>query len=171
MADPQTKAELIDAIKREHLGMEKLLTTLSEAQQTAPILDEGWSIKDSLSHLVDWENMMLGWVESALRGVQPTRFTPDFVETEGDDNANMLRLNEHLYRQKKDRPLQDVLADFRSAHERVVAELSRLNQDDIFGPDRFPWRNGNPLLGTVAGNTYGHYEEHMGWIKTGLQQK
>src|SRR5436305_5584588 len=132
MAEPKTKAELIDAIQSEHRTMEALLASLSEAQQTAPILDEGWSIKDSLSHLVDWENMMLGWVESSLRGVQPTRFSEGFIESEGDDNANMLRLNEHLYRQKKDQPLKDVLADFRSTHERVVRELSQLSDADIF---------------------------------------
>src|SRR5947208_8724747 len=132
MADPQTKAELIDAIKGEHQTMETLLASLSEAQQTAPILDEGWSIKDSLSHLVDWENMMLGWVESSVRGVKPTRYREDFVETGDSDEETMLRLNNYMYEQGKMRSLGDVLADFDATHAKVLATLDTVSEADIF---------------------------------------
>src|SRR4051794_24035953 len=112
MSHPTNKAELFEELRTSHKQMTDFLATLSDADKTAPILDEGWSIKDSLQHLVDWENMMLGWVESSVRGVKPTRFREDFVETGDGDEETMLRLNEYLYQQGKTRQLGDVQADF-----------------------------------------------------------
>lgn len=168
MSDPKNKAELLGQIREAHWRMERFLATLSEAQLTAAALDEGWSVKDSLAHLVDWEKMMLGWVDSSLRGIPPVRFAPGFVESEGDRVATMLRLNEHLYQQQKGRPPREVLADFRAAHDQVVNALGRPSEADIFDPARFPWRKGSPLLDVIGGNTYEHFDEHLGWMRKGL---
>ncbi len=166
MEEPRNKAELIAAIRDEHKQMEELLAGLAESELTAPVLDTGWSVKDSLAHLVAWEKLMLGWVESSMRGVPPLTYTPEFVAMDDEAQEEVgPRLNDHLFQQNRGRALDDVLADFRRTHEQVVKEIEALSEDDIFGPDRFPWRKGKPLLPTIAGNTYGHYEEHIGWIR------
>jgi hypothetical protein len=168
MHESTTKSELLELVNAEHARMEQLLSRLSAAELSAPVLDEQWSVKDSLAHLVAWEKLMLGWVESSLRGETVVRFTPEFLETPDTGDAVMLALNEHLHRQDRDRTLEDVLSDFRRTHDQVVASLSRLSEADIFDPGRFAWRQGVPLEVVIAGNTYGHYAEHHGWITTGL---
>lgn len=168
MSHPTNKAELVQVLRASHKEMTNFLATLSDEDKTAPILDEGWSIKDSLQHLVDWENMMLGWVESSVRGVKPTRYREDFVATGDGDEETMLRLNNALYEQGKMRPLGDVLADFNATHAKVLATLAKVSEADIFDENRFPWRNGSALGNVIAGNTFAHYEEHLGWIRAGL---
>lgn len=168
MSHPTNKAELFEVLRQSHQEMTDFLATLSDEDKTAPILDEGWSIKDSLQHLGDWENMMLGWVESSVRGVQPTRFREDFVESGDSDEETMLRLNDYLYQQGKTRPLGDVLADFNATHAKVLATLAKVSEADIFDENRFAWRNGSALGNVIAGNTFGHYEEHLGWIRAGM---
>lgn len=57
---PSTKQELPHRIRERHAEMEELLSSLSPAQMTAPVLDDGWSVKDSRAHLAAWASNMLG---------------------------------------------------------------------------------------------------------------
>jgi hypothetical protein len=125
-------------------------------------------VRNSSNVLLDANASPLGWVESSRGGVPPVRFTPEFVLTEENGEETMNRLNDHLYAQNRTRALDEVLADFRQTHAQVVDELSQLSEEDIFDPKRFAWREGVPLLATIAGNTYGHYQEHLGWIRAGF---
>jgi len=169
MDAPKSKAELLDAVRAEHAQMEELLALMNEWQLTEPLLDAQWSVKDSLAHLTAWEKLMLTWVESSLRGVRPVVFTPDFIHVEGQDDADLDRFNAELYAASQARTLDEVLADFREAHRQVIAVLSELAPADIFDPQRFPWRNGVPLLTTIASNTFEHYHEHREWIQARFQ--
>jgi hypothetical protein len=165
------KSEMLENIRQEHARMEALLSSLDQAQLVAPILDNGWSIKDHIAHLVAWEKLMLGWVESSTRGQEPVRFTPEFVDTPENGEETMQRLNDRLYVQNRSRSPGDVLKDFRDTHTQVVEQLSLVSETDLFDPDRFPWRKGTPLIATIAGNTYEHYQEHYGWITTALAKE
>ncbi len=168
VAEVQTREELLERVRARHAEMEDLLSTLSEAQLTARILDAGWSIKDVLSHLVAWQEMMLGWIESGQRGIQPVRYTADFREVDHDREGTIDRLNDYLFQQNRDKPLETVLAEFRATHARVLQALSALTDQEIFDPHRYPWRRGVALLPLIGGNTYAHYEEHLAWIRQAL---
>ena len=169
MATVTNKRELLEQVKAAHARMEKLLSTLSPAELSAPVLDEDWSIKDSLAHLVAWEKMMIGWIESSLRGEPVVRFMPGFIETPDSGEAVMQALNEKLHQKDRERTLADVLTDFRRTHEQVLATLNRMSEADIFEPREFASRTGVRLVdGVIDGNTYGHYDEHHNWIITGL---
>jgi len=50
----------------------------------------------------------------------------------------------------------------------LCATLAKVSEADIFDENRFAWRNGSALGNVIAGNTFGHYEEHLGWIRAGL---
>lgn len=169
MATVHNKNELLTEAKAAHARMEKLLARLSPAELSAPVLDEGWSIQDSLAHLVAWEKMMMGWIGSVQRGEPVVRFAPGFIETPASGDALMLKLNEKLYQEDRGRSLDDVLADFRRTHEQVLSTLSGMSEADIFEPRDFASRKHVRLLdGVIDGNTYEHYDEHYGWITKGL---
>ena len=87
MTTVSNKRELLAEAQAAHARMEALLATLSPAELSATILDEGWSIKDSLAHLVAWEKMMLGWLESLRRGEPVVRFAPGYIETPSSGDA------------------------------------------------------------------------------------
>ncbi|OQY82874.1 MAG: hypothetical protein B6D41_17760 [Chloroflexi bacterium UTCFX4] len=165
------KQELLREIERAHQDMMRFLAALSDDEKTAPILNEGWSVKDSLAHLIDWEKMSLDWLARSLRGEEVKRFVQGFqYETEAEREAVMEKLNTHLFEQNKNRALDDVLQDFRATHRAIFNFVAQMNENDIFDPNRFAWRNGSPAFDMLAGNTFEHYDEHRQWILESLEQ-
>lgn len=166
MTQPTNKTELLAEIERAHQDMVRYLASLTDAEKTAPILDEGWSIKDSLSHLVAWEKLTVDWLERSLQGEHVRRYVPGFIYNSPEEHEPvMLALNQHLYEQTRERALADVVQDFRAAHRAIYDFVTQMEERDIFDPDRFPGREGSPARDMIAGNTYGHYDEHLGWIQ------
>lgn len=163
-----TKQQLIDAAERAHQDMMRLLAAMSDEEKTAPILNEGWSVKDSLAHLIAWEKMAMDWMSRSVRGEEVKRFIPGFqYESEEQRMPVMEALNQQLYEESKMRPLDDVVQDLRATHRVIMNFISQLDEKDIFEPNRFAWRNGSPALDMLGGNTYEHYAEHQGWILKG----
>lgn len=165
MTTPTTKSELLREIERAHQDMMRFLAAMTDEEKTAPTLNEGWSVKDSLAHLVDWEKMTIDWMTRSLRGEQVKRFVEGFqYDTEDEREAVMEKLNTHLYQQNKTRALDDVMRDFRATHRAILELVAQLDERDIFDSNRFAWRDGSPAFDMIAGNTYDHYDEHRGWI-------
>lgn len=166
------KQTLLNEIERAHQDMTRWLAALSDDEKTAPILNEGWSVKDSLAHLIAWEKMTLDWLARSLQGEQVKRFVEGYqYDTEAEREAVMEKLNTHLYEQNKNRPLQEVMQDFRATHRAMFDFVAQMNENDIFDPQRFAWRNGSPAFDMLAGNTYEHYDEHRQWILEALEQR
>ncbi|MDL1896467.1 ClbS/DfsB family four-helix bundle protein [Anaerolineae bacterium CFX7] len=166
------KQILLNEIERAHQDMTRWLAALSDDEKTAPILNEGWSVKDSLAHLIAWEKMTLDWLARSLQGEQVKRFVEGFqYDTEAEREAVMEKLNTHLYEQNKNRPLPEVMQDFRATHRAIFDFVAQMNENDIFDPNRFAWRNGSPAFDMLAGNTYEHYDEHRQWILEALEQR
>lgn len=162
---PSDKQELLHRIRERHAEMEELLASLSPAQMTAPVLDDGWSVQDSLAHLAAWQDRMLGWIGNYQRGEAIVRWAPGF-EIDGDNSEQQMnRYNAFLFEQHRERELTDVLDDFRETFMNVVATIESLSDREIFDENYFPARNGSPLLDLIIGDTYEHYDEHSGWIR------
>lgn len=171
MHQPTTKQELLNEIERAHQDMVRFLAALSDEEKTAPILDEGWSAKDSLAHIVDWEKMTIDWTTRSLQGENVKRFTPEFQFNSEDERVPVMeKLNTHLYEQNRNRSLDDVMRDFRATHRALAELVAQLDEQDIFDPDRFAWRNGSPAFDMLAGNSYDHYDEHREWIRIGIDK-
>jgi hypothetical protein len=166
MGEPKTKQELLDAITRAHEDMARLLAAMSDEEKTAPILHDGWSVKDSLAHIVAWEKLTLDWMTRSLDGEQIRRFVPGFqYDSEERREEVMEALNHHLYEQNLNRPLDEVMQDFSATYRVLLNFIAGLDEGDIFDPHRFAWRAGSPALDMLGGNTYDHYAEHQGWIE------
>ena len=80
-------------------------------------------------------------------------------------------LNALIYRQNKERPLSDVVADFQQAHTDLLGVLAGLTDADLFRtysdyqPDEPGEDSGAPIVGWIAGNSYEHYAEHQAWVE------
>ena len=56
------KKELLDEIQRQRRALDDTLALLSARQMTmAGVTRGGWSVKDVLAHLVEWQQMNLNW--------------------------------------------------------------------------------------------------------------
>jgi hypothetical protein len=85
----------------------------------------GWSVKDVLAHLIEWQQMNFDWYAAGLRGEKPPMPAPGFTLRE------LPRLNEMIYRKHHRRSLEAVLQDYRSYHKRVVTLVETLPDIDL----------------------------------------
>lgn len=150
-----SKPKLLESIQNGYSLFKKLLSEFDEEQMYRPGAIGKWSIKDSVAHIVVHERRMIQWMKERLPGKHPVMPQPyDMPDDELD------KLNEQIYQENLNRPLDDVIRDL----DKIQAESLRLvetsPEDDILNPDRFQLQGGEPLWEAIAANTFWHYEEH-----------
>jgi hypothetical protein len=161
MESQLTKVDLIAKIETAWTQMNDALEQLSEAQLLQLDPTTGWSVKDHLIHLALWEQGIV-----ALLQRQP-RWAAMGVDEAAVAATDMDGLNDILVAQNKQRPLAEVLAAFRQAHQQMLAVLTDMSEADLYRShaDYIPGGREDPIIGWVMGNTFEHYEEHQAWIE------
>jgi hypothetical protein len=154
MDEKMTKGEILGLIREEREALEKTLRELNEAQMIEPGVESDWSVKDILAHITDWELRMVRWIEESQRGEVPQRPEPGMTWDDLD------QLNDRIFRLNKDRPLRDVVADFHASFQKALEAVDSPTEADLLDPERFEWRDGDPMWQMVAANTWWHYKEH-----------
>lgn len=146
------KATLLDNIRSERAALDAVIARLSDDDLQAPILEDGWSIKDTLAHIAWWERSCASWV--ANRASNPQRL-PDGYSFEDID-----RLNNDLHAEQQQQPCAAVRDDARSAHAAIIAAIEPLADADL-ATSHYGW----PALDEmIRSNTTEHYEEHLSAI-------
>jgi len=156
------KKELLGEIQRERIALDNTLALLSRRQMTKPgITRGGWSVKDVLGHLVEWQHMNLEWYAAGLRGEKPDIPAPGFSLRE------LPRLNGVIYRKHHRRSLQAVMNDYRSYHELVVKLIEVLPDSDLVTLGRFSWTGPSWTLSDyLRASTAAHYL----WARTRIRR-
>ena len=162
MSEEMDKAQLITEIQSEREKLETTLTAFNQEQMTSPLLEGGWTLKDLLAHITVWEQRMVKWVEITLRDEVP-EMLPEGL-TWSDEDLDMW--NQQTYLELRDKPLDDVLADFESSYRQALAVAQQTTQEQLFDKDRYAWRGGRPLYIMVAANTSWHYKEHNAQLRS-----
>lgn len=160
-AEITTKEELVAEIENEWEMLTDLLDSLEAAEMEAPVLENGWSVKDILAHVMSWEQNLIKWVGQLLAGRDPER------PFSGDDWID--RVNEQVYNAHRRAPLDEVEGAFYRSHEEVMEMVEELAPEVLLAPERFKWLQGAPLWRMVAANTNWHYREHRGLIADSLR--
>lgn len=154
---PATKAELLARIPPALTALEDTLTGLSDARLSAPG-PEQWAAKDHLAHIAAWERLILAHVQG----------TPDHeaagITADAYAAITTDELNDILYARTNDRPVAEVLADFREASAAIAAAIEQMTDADLAAPYWSDEPGGRTVMQKVAGDTYLHYLEHRRWI-------
>lgn len=144
-----TKPELLDQIRAERQRLEEVIAALTPDQMLQPGASGEWTVKDVLAHISAWERRMIYWIGSHLRGEAPDLPLPWDVE----------RMNAETYAEVKDKPLAEVLEEFRQSYRDALALAESLNEGQLQTIYTDTWPMGPLWLG-VAANTNWHYKEH-----------
>lgn len=153
MTDVTTKAELLQIIKAERQHLEAAINDLSDADMVRPGQNGDLAVKDTLAHVVEWEQQCLDWYRAGLRGE-----TPDLPDA--DDQAAVDRLNRAIYEKHRDVTLTEVRARFESSYAEILSAIESMTEEEIFTPGRYRWLADYPLLIFLRANTDHHYAEH-----------
>ncbi len=163
-AHPTSLTELEERIESGRTALFLYVDGLTSQERDELRDQAGWSAKDHVAHLIYWERSMVYLLSGRPRheglGVAlETYLAHDFDE-----------INAEIYRQHRDRDWPDVRAEFDEVHKQLTATLRDVGWDGLqqpyahFAPDEPGDGPGAPAFAYVAGNTFFHYDEHLGWI-------
>lgn len=167
MDEPITVNNLLSKMQAGWDNFQTYLKTFTPEQLTGPTDAEGWTVKDHIVHLAGWEDgiaaLLTGDSRSERMGLDETAWGWEGFETK----------NALMQQQNKDKSLDEVLAMFAAAHQRMVEAVQSLTDADLLRPYRSFEGDTTPdndpdhaIIWSVIGNSYGHYEEHQPWIDT-----
>jgi hypothetical protein len=160
---PRTTAELLSLVDHAWTGLEGAVARLTPKQLTDVRDPAGWAVKDHLMHVAAWEDYLL----ARLTG----RSTHEAL---GLDEATLAQdedaQNAAIFARHRHRPLGDVLEAARASHRATRARLAALDDRAVAGSvaDVVPPggdRDERPAAAWIAGNTWEHYNAHLGWIR------
>jgi hypothetical protein len=159
---PPTKTELLNLIDGSWRKLNGIVDGLDEEQLTTLRDANNWTIKDHLAHVTAWEQSVLALLEGRDRNEAAGIVGATDDMTVDEENAIIQRRN-------VDRSLADVREAFQRSHRQVVAAIEALSDDDLLRSyahyqPHVPDAPEEPVVGWIIGNTYEHYDEHIGWI-------
>ena len=162
--EKMTKSRLLEEIQIEHQRLEKTLAMVDKGQMLIPGVIDEWTVKDILAHIAVWEQRMVRWLGEAMSG-EVAHMLPDGMTWD-----NLDEWNEQTYQENRHRSVEQVLADYELSYPQALKAAQEVSEQDLIDPDRFDWRDGDPLWVMVAANTFWHYTEHEESIRAWLEQ-
>ena len=163
MPRPTSKKQLLEAIEVEWNALEQLLAKVTPAQMTEPGVVGDWSVKDVLAHLLEWQQMLIGWHSAGLKGKVPV--TP----SEKFNWAQLPQLNQKIYEKHRDRSLADIQKELRTSHKKMLSFIQKLSEEDLFQRGRYAWTKSVTLGSYFTSGTSSHYLWARKNIKKGLK--
>lgn len=151
MAKPTTRTALLDEIHDERKKLEDLLATMSLDVINSQKVMEEWTTKDILSHLIAWEQMVILWVKSGYEG----KTIP--VPAEGFKWSELPALNDKIFKEHKDDPLDLVRKRFDESYHEILDLMNSISEKDLFTPGLHKWQNKNMLAAYFKSGTSSHY--------------
>ena len=146
------KTELVSRLKTEREFFVDTISRLSNEQICNVQVIDHWTVKDIIAHVTAWELELLRWLESAERSQSPN------IPEPGEWGPFIQEFNRSGYLMNRDRPLSEVLQDFKEVYERVLSAFQEL-PEDLDDPYWSVWYKGEPpwiMFGTYPE----HYREH-----------
>jgi hypothetical protein len=160
MPKPTTKEQLLKEIEKERNALEEFLSGLSAEEAIRPGALGPWSAKDVMAHLLEWEQMFLGWHKAGLKGKMPEKPAPGFKWNQ------LPQLNQQIYEKYSARSLREVQKLFRASYRQMLKMIQGFSEQDLFTPGRFAWTEKHSLLAFITPNTSSHYR----WARTEMQK-
>jgi hypothetical protein len=165
---PPTRREMIRRIEERAALADEFLARHSEEQLTGLRDGSGWSAKDHVAHLAAWA---FGIADLLLK--RP-RWLAMGLEHAQWNSLEEQSINDMLFEADKNRPLGEVVTLFRAANSRLVFSIEQMEHDDDlfrsythYQPSD-PATTEDPIWPRIVGNSFGHVEEHLGWIREWL---
>ena len=154
-----TKEALLNRIESAFSELQKVVGSFDEAAMIKPLGQSAWSLKDALTHIASWEEILVRF----HLGGEPF---DEVIEMEGAQYriTSYDDINEHLFKRFQSLSVDEARAYLLESHKRVLAALEAFAEEQLHRP--------HPVLSTgeaesvtwidyITANTYEHYEEHI----------
>jgi hypothetical protein len=161
-----SRANFLNRLDSAWAELTTYLESLSEDQLTQPKDAGGWTAKDHVIHLAAWESAALAMIEGKSKR-ETLDITPE-VWDQDDDPINAV-----LQQRYQNMPPAEVMQTLRQNHDRLLEKLNAMTDTDF----QRPYREYQPassderaIIDYIEWDTIHHYGQHLGWIKTLVDQ-
>jgi hypothetical protein len=162
------KQEMITALRHVFQRWEALLDGMSEEQVNTPLAPSHLTIKDEIAHLRAWQMRSIARLEAALANREPV--APSWQTAPDPEAGEMLdKTNAGIYEAYRHHPWSAVHQDWRNGFHRFLELCEQVPEADLLAAGKYPWLEGDPLMGVLQGSYDHHREEHLEplleWLK------
>lgn len=148
-----SKQALLAEIEQRRTELDQILAPIPQVLMTkSGVTPGGWSVKDVLGHLIEWQQMNLDWYAAGRRGEKPTIPAPGYTLRE------LPRLNQAIYRKHHRRSLRAVLHDYERYHALMLDLIDKLSDKELITLGHFSWTGPSWTLSDyLRASTAAHY--------------
>ena len=160
MPKPTTKNQIIEAAQKERVALEQLLAEMTPEQMAQPNLIGEWAVKDVLSHLFEWEGMVINWYEAGVKGKTPA------VPSEKYNWGQLPQLNHAIFLKHRDKSLTEIQKSFKASYKKIMKTIQSIPEKELFTRRHYNWTNNNLLAAYFVSATSSHYR----WARTEIKK-
>lgn len=163
MARATTKLELVASAEKNYTALLSFVERLLEQEpiQGSPAL----TVRDVLTHLYEWHEMLLNWVPANLAG-NSKPFLPAPYNWGSYSQLNILLAEKH---QKT--TLEESLKLVQNSHLAVMNLMNDFTDQDLFVKKVFSWTGGSTLGSYFISVTASHYDWALKEIKKSIKNE
>ena len=148
----ESKAALFTAIATEHSALCKQLDAIPVARWSVHgVWGDGWTVKDLVAHLAEWQAMFLSWHADGVKGIAPSMPAPGYKWSETP------RLNRDIRAKHREDSAAIARAAFEDGYRRILETVKRLSQEELLLAGHFAWTGECPLSTYLGANSASHY--------------
>ncbi|HKS90833.1 MAG TPA: ClbS/DfsB family four-helix bundle protein [Tepidiformaceae bacterium] len=166
MEQSANKNEVLQRAGEQWASLWDLIRSLPPGRLERP-LGNGWSVKEHIAHVAAWEASTAALLRGQHRG--------DALGVSRDMWAghDVDAINRDIVTRAAALDWTTIQRNALATHADLVELVQSMTQDELDRPysDYAPYDppyNETPVIAWVSGNTWDHYDEHIGWITNGL---
>jgi hypothetical protein len=169
LSEAKTSEELVWLLQEGDDELFELIGGLDESQLDEAGAQGFRSVKDILAHITHWNQHGIKWIESIYLGEKPV--LPVGGDSQEAIREEMAVLNAKVHRVNRDRPVGEVVEEYREVFGLLLDQVGRLEEGHLESVFDYPWASG-PVSGrTVVMWRYWHQQNHTKYIQEWINKQ
>ena len=153
------KDRKIAMLREVFSALDAFLTRLSEAQILAKPAPSGYSVQETIAHLLAWQQVTNARLEAAALHRDPAY--PGWLGgLSPEEEEHIDAINARIYQAYRDLTWAEIHAAWKAGFARVIEQAEALPAQELLEPGKYPWLGEHPLAAVLEG-TCGHHAEHL----------
>jgi hypothetical protein len=159
-----TKTEMMQKINAAWAELESFLAGLTDQQMTGLYDNQGWNVRDHITHQATWEEsiamLFQGKSRPQILGIEPSQLAKKDFDA----------INATIRDRKKNMSGEAAVAELRRVHNLLMKSIQTLSDTDLNKPaavffPQIPASDVRTVLQLIQADTDGHFLEHLPWMK------